>query len=89
MRAKAVFCFAGGFGTLDEVFETLTLLKNKRMERIPLILFDRAFWTDIVNWDGLVDAGTVPANALDLISFADTAAQAVEIVEAHYAGEAP
>lgn len=89
MRAKVVVCFAGGFGTLDEVFETLTLLKNERMERIPFILFDREFWTDIVNWDGLVDAGTVPANALDLISFADTAAQAVEIVEAHYAGEAP
>ena len=89
MRAKAVCCFAGGFGTLDEVFETLTLLKNERMERIPLILFDRAFWTGIVNWDALVEAGTVPADALDLISFAETAAQAVEIIEAHCAGEAP
>ena len=89
MRAKVVCCFAGGFGTLDEVFETLTLLKNQRMERIPFILFDRAFWNSIVNWDAIVDAGTLPVEALDLISFADTAAQAVEIVEAHYADEAP
>ena len=80
MRARVVTAFPGGFGTLDELFETLTLIQTKRMERIPVILFGREFWHRIVNWEALTDAGTIGAEDLDLLRFVDTAEEGWEIV---------
>ena len=68
MRACAIAVFPGGFGTLDELFETLTLIQTGRMERIPIVLFGEAFWRSIVNWEALVDAGTIGADDLDLLA---------------------
>lgn len=79
MRARAVCVFPGGFGTLDELFETLTLIQTGRMERVPVLLFGREFWNRIVNWDALVDAGTISPYDLDLFRFVDTAQDAMEI----------
>jgi len=80
MRAKAVIAFPGGFGTLDELFETLTLIQTNRMMRIPVILFGEQFWRSIINWDTLADAGTIGAEDLELFSFVETADEAIAIM---------
>ena len=81
MRAEAVCVFPGGFGTMDELFESLTLIQTGRMERIPVILFGRAFWQKIVNWDALADAGTISAEDLELFRFVETADEARKVIE--------
>ncbi|EEB83395.1 LOG family protein [Roseobacter sp. GAI101] len=81
MRARAVCVFPGGFGTLDETFEALTLIQTGRMSRVPFLLFGRAFWEKIINWDALADAGTISAEDLDLFQFVETAAEAVHLIE--------
>ena len=78
MRAKAICVFPGGFGTLDEMFESLTLIQTGRMERIPYLLFGKDFWTRIINWDALADAGTIAHEDLDLFRFVETAEEAIE-----------
>ncbi|MBU2992452.1 TIGR00730 family Rossman fold protein [Octadecabacter sp. 1_MG-2023] len=81
MRAKAVTVFPGGFGTLDETFEALTLIQTGRMERVPFLLFGRDFWETIINWDALADAGTISADDLELFKFVETAEEAIEALE--------
>ncbi|MEL6572713.1 MAG: LOG family protein [Pseudomonadota bacterium] len=81
MRAAAVTVFPGGFGTLDELFEALTLIQTGRMERVPFLLFGRAFWQKIINWDALSDAGTISADDLALFRFVETAEEAVQALE--------
>ncbi|WP_322866966.1 TIGR00730 family Rossman fold protein [Aquicoccus sp. G2-2] len=81
MRARAICVFPGGFGTLDEMFESLTLIQTGRMQRIPFLLFGRAFWEKIINWEALADAGTISAEDLDLFRFVDTAEEAAQIIE--------
>ncbi|MGJ8610167.1 MAG: TIGR00730 family Rossman fold protein, partial [Octadecabacter sp.] len=81
MRAKAITVFPGGFGTLDETFEALTLIQTGRMEKVPFLLFGRAFWESIINWDALADAGTISADDLALFKFVETAEEAIEALE--------
>jgi uncharacterized protein (TIGR00730 family) len=81
MRAKAITVFPGGFGTLDETFEALTLIQTGRMQRVPVLLFGRTFWEKIINWDALADAGTISADDLSLFKFVETAAEAIEALE--------
>jgi len=81
MRAEAVVVFPGGFGTMDEMFESLTLIQTGRMKRVPILLFGRAFWEEIINWDALANAGTISADDLDLFRFVETAQEAVEAIE--------
>ncbi|MDD8022957.1 MAG: TIGR00730 family Rossman fold protein [Paracoccaceae bacterium] len=81
MRAKAVCVFPGGFGTLDEMFEALTLIQTRRMRKIPFILFGKAFWQKVVNWDLLAEAGTISPEDLGLISFVETAAEACAVID--------
>ena len=81
MRASAICVFPGGFGTLDELFESLTLIQTGRMRRVPFLLFGREFWERIINWEALSDAGTISAEDLDLFRFVETAQDAVEIIE--------
>ena len=80
MRARAVAVFPGGFGTLDELFETLTLIQTDRMQRIPVLLFGEEFWRSIVNWEALADAGTIAQDDLDLFQFVETADQAWDAI---------
>ncbi|PIE10145.1 MAG: TIGR00730 family Rossman fold protein [Rhodobacterales bacterium] len=82
MRAKALCVFPGGFGTLDELFETLTLIQTGRMEEIPVLLFGRAFWEEIIDWQALARAGTISDADLDLFRYVETAQEAVEAIEA-------
>ncbi|WP_424987977.1 TIGR00730 family Rossman fold protein [Microbulbifer sp. S227A] len=81
MRARAICVFPGGFGTLDEMFESLTLIQTGRMERVPFLLFGRAFWEKVINWEALSDAGTISAEDLDLFSFVETAKEAAGIID--------
>jgi predicted Rossmann-fold nucleotide-binding protein len=76
MRARAIVVFPGGFGTLDELFEVLTLIQTGRMKRLPLLLFGEPFWKGVVNWQALVDAGTIGAEDLDLFDYVTDAADA-------------
>ncbi len=81
MRARAICIFPGGFGTMDEMFETLTLIQTGRMQRVPFLLFGRTFWEKVINWEALADAGTISDEDLDLFRFVDTGAEAMELIE--------
>ncbi|MBY0137368.1 LOG family protein [Paracoccus yeei] len=82
MRARAVTVFPGGFGTMDEMFEALTLIQTGRMTRVPFILFGKEFWDRVIDWQALAEAGTISPEDLDLISFVDTAEEALAIIDA-------
>ncbi|WBU64561.1 LOG family protein [Paracoccus aerodenitrificans] len=81
MRARAVTVFPGGFGTLDELFETLTLIQTGRMTPVPLLLFGKEFWDRIIDWQALADAGTIGESDLQLFRYVETADEAVEIID--------
>jgi uncharacterized protein (TIGR00730 family) len=72
IRARALVVFPGGFGTLDELFEILTLEQTGRAQT-PVVLFDKSYWSKIINFDALVEAGMISKRDLDLFTFADTA----------------
>ncbi|MFC3723338.1 MAG: LOG family protein [Neoaquamicrobium sediminum] len=84
MRAKAVAVFPGGFGTMDEFFETLTLIQTGRMERVPVILFGKEFWSKAVDLDYLAEQGTISPGDQHLIDAVDTAEEAWDIVKEFY-----
>ena len=81
MRARAVTIFPGGFGTLDETFEALTLIQTGRMARVPFLMFGAEFWDGIINWKALAAAGTISDEDLDLIRYVETAEEAVQIID--------
>ena len=81
MRARAVCVFPGGFGTLDEMFESLTLIQTRRMAPIPFLLFGRAFWEDVINWQALADAGVISPDDLKLFTFVETAEEALAAID--------
>lgn len=71
--AKALIVFPGGFGTLDELMEILTLMQTGKIKKdIKVIVYDKKFWTKIVNFDALVDGGVISKEDLDLFEFCDT-----------------
>jgi uncharacterized protein (TIGR00730 family) len=80
MRAKSLVAFPGGFGTLDELFETLTLIQTGKVTPIPVLLFGQKFWERIVNFDALVEEGTISAKDLQLFQFVETAEEAWEAI---------
>ncbi len=80
MRANALVVFPGGFGTLDELFELLTLRQTGKAPAIPIVLFDKSYWTSVINFDALVSNGTCSAYDLELFAFADTAEEAWQIL---------
>ncbi len=84
MRAKAIAVFPGGFGTMDELFESLTLIQTKRMEPLPLLLFGTGFWSKVINFQALADEGTISPDDLRLIHHVDTAQDGWRIIREHY-----
>ena len=84
MRARALACFPGGFGTFDELFEALTLIQTGRAKRIPLLLFDEAYWRRVVNFEAMVEEGVISAKDLDLFRYVETADEAWSIIAEHH-----
>jgi len=84
LRARAVAIFPGGFGTLDEFFETLTLIQTGRMDRIPLLLFGIEFWKKIINFEALAEAGTIAPDDPHLFTIVDSAEEGWNVVRQHY-----
>ncbi|HEU4458192.1 MAG TPA: TIGR00730 family Rossman fold protein [Methylibium sp.] len=84
MRAIAIVAFPGGFGTLDELFEALTLMQTGKIRRRPVLLFGREFWTRLVDFDALVATGMISTPDLDLFRFVETADEAWRLIEGHY-----
>jgi uncharacterized protein (TIGR00730 family) len=76
MRAAALVVFPGGFGTLDELFEILTLRQTGKAPPIPIVLFDEAYWRSVINFEGLVAARMIAPQDLSLFRFAETAEEA-------------
>jgi uncharacterized protein (TIGR00730 family) len=89
MRSIALVCFPGGFGTLDELFETMTLVQTGKSRRRPILLFGREFWERVIDFDYLVETGMVSAADLQLFSFVETAEEAWEVLSAHYGFDLP
>ena len=81
MRAATVAVFPGGFGTLDETFEALTLIQTGRMRQVPFLLFGEEFWRSVIRFDALVEAGTISAEDLKLFRFVDTAEEALAAMD--------
>jgi predicted Rossmann-fold nucleotide-binding protein len=78
MRANALVAFPGGFGTLDELFELLTLIQTCKMPPVPVILIDKSYWTRVINFEALADEGMIARTDLDLFAYADDAEAAWE-----------
>lgn len=87
MRARAIAVFPGGFGTLDELFEVLTLVQTGRMARLPILMFGERFWHGVVNWQALVEAGTIAARDLDLMTYVGSPAEALARIDDWRAAE--
>lgn len=84
MRSIALVCFPGGFGTLDEMFETLTLVQTGKSRARPILLFGRAFWEKLINFQHLVDCGVISPEDLGLFHYVETAEDAWARLAEHY-----
>ena len=83
-RAKALVAFPGGYGTLDELFEALTLIQTHTVKTLPVILFGEKFWRKIINFEALVDEGTIDPEDVNIFKFAETAEEAWKIITTFY-----
>ena len=79
-RAKALVAFPGGFGTLDELFETLTLVQTQKVSPLPILLFGKEFWERVINFNVLVEEGTISIKDLELFQYVETAEDAWEVI---------
>jgi len=89
--AQGFIVFPGGFGTLDELFESLTLIQTHKISKIPIILFGSDYWDGLVNWikKTMVDAGTIAEKDLDLFHVTDSTEEAVKIICDFYEKKEP
>ena len=84
MRAKALVVFPGGFGTLDELFEVITLVQTRKSNPVPIILFGTDYWKRLLNTDMLVEEGVISPDDLKLLNYMDDAQQAWDHIKAFY-----
>jgi uncharacterized protein (TIGR00730 family) len=80
MRAKALVAFPGGFGTLDELFEVMTLVQTRKSRPVPILLFGTAFWKSLIDMEVLVQEGTISREDLKLFSYVDTPEAAWQVI---------
>lgn len=73
MRASGLVVFPGGFGTLDELFEILTLRQTEKIEMLPVVLFDKSYWTRVINFEALIEEQMISREDLSLFGYADDA----------------
>ena len=86
-RAKALVVYPGGFGTFDELFETLTLIQTKKSDRIPVVLVGRSYWERAIDFNFLKDEGVIAPDDLEIFKFADNAEEAWEHILSWHKGE--
>ena len=84
MRSVALVCFPGGFGTLDELFEALTLMQTGKCRKRPVLLFGRDFWTKLIDIDHLVDTGMISPDDIHLFRYVETAQEAWDTLRNEY-----
>ncbi len=84
MRAKALVAFPGGFGTLDELFEVLTLVQTGKAKPVPIVLFGTAFWKKLINFEALVEEGTISPQDLGLFLYTDDPQEAWDFIKGFY-----
>ena len=84
MRAKALVAFPGGFGTLDELFEVITLVQTRKARQVPIVLFGSDYWKRLVNFELLVEEGVISPADLDLFQFADEPEAAWDAIKSFY-----
>lgn len=84
MRAKALVAFPGGMGTLDELFEVLTLVQTRKVKPVPIVLFGADYWKRLINFDVLIEAGTISKDDLDLFSYTDDPQVAWDTIKTFY-----
>lgn len=84
MRAKALVAFPGGFGTLDELFEVITLVQTRKARQVPIVLFGSDYWKRLINFEMLVDEGVISPADLELFQFADEPEAAWDIIKTFY-----
>ncbi len=84
MRSVALVCFPGGFGTLDELFETMTLIQTGKCRRRPILLFGREFWTRLINFELLIETGMISPGDEKMFHFVETAEEAWALLEKEY-----
>jgi uncharacterized protein (TIGR00730 family) len=89
MRSAGLVCFPGGFGTLDEMFEVLTLTQTGKVRKRPIVLVGREFWSRLVNFDWLVETGMIAAADLKLFHLVETADEAWAVLESALGLDAP
>jgi uncharacterized protein (TIGR00730 family) len=82
-KSAAIIVFPGGWGTLDELFESLTMLQNKKTDKVPLVLFGTKFWESLINWQQLLDEGMIDKEDMDFIKFSDDIDEVFEHVTTH------
>jgi uncharacterized protein (TIGR00730 family) len=83
-RARAIVAYPGGFGSLDELFEVLTLMQTKKVDQIPIILVGRSYWCEVINFKKMLDYGVIEQADMDLIHFVETAKEAWEVIRDWY-----
>ena len=84
MRAKALVAFPGGFGTLDELFEVLTLVQTGKAKPVPIVLFGTAFWKKLINFEAMVEEGTISPQDLGLFLYTDDPQEAWDFIKGFY-----
>ncbi len=84
MRARALVIFPGGFGTLDELFETLTLVQTGKIRPIPILLFGESFWRRIIDFEAMVEEGVISPEDLDIFRYVESADDAWRMIRDHY-----
>jgi len=89
MRAIAFVCFPGGFGTLDELFEVLTLVQTGKSRMRPILLFGREFWTRLIDFELLIETGMISPEDVHLFHFVETAEEAWALLSAEYGFDLP
>ena len=80
LRAKSLVAFPGGFGTMDELFEALTLIQTGKIKPMPVLLFGREFWEQVIDFQALLEEGAIDQNDVKIFQFVETAAEAWEII---------
>ena len=84
MRAKALVAFPGGYGTLDELFEIITLVQTKKEKPVPIILYGSSYWNRLINFEVMIEEGAIERKDLDLLHFCDTPQAAWEVIRNFY-----